>query len=98
MVNDGYEGVMIKDVGVAYECKRNTFWMKYWSITVDLEVIGVEEGTGRNAGCLEYWFAQAWMMGNLSDPWVVALATVIEMIIGLIVILSLVALVKSCVI
>ena len=49
MVNNGYEGVMIKDVGAPYECKRNTFWMKYKpTLTVDLEVIGLEEGTGRN--------------------------------------------------
>jgi len=53
MVNVGYEGVMIKDVGAPYECKRNTFWMKYKpTLTVDLEVIGLEEGTGRNEGRL----------------------------------------------
>ena len=53
MVNDGFEGVMIKDVDAPYECKRNTFWMKYKpTITVDLEVVGVEEGTGRNKGRL----------------------------------------------
>lgn len=53
MVNAGYEGVMIKDIGAPYECKRNTFWLKYKpTITVDLEVIGVEEGTGRNVGRL----------------------------------------------
>jgi DNA ligase-1 len=44
---------MIKDVDAPYECKRNTFWMKWKpTITVDLEVIGVEEGTGRNQGRL----------------------------------------------
>jgi DNA ligase-1 len=53
MVNDGFEGVMIKDVGAPYECKRNTFWLKYKpTITVDLEVVGVEEGTGKNVGKL----------------------------------------------
>lgn len=53
MVNDGFEGVMIKDVNAPYECKRNTFWMKYKPvITVDLTVVGVEEGTGRNEGRL----------------------------------------------
>lgn len=53
MVNDGFEGVMIKDVNAPYECKRNTFWLKYKpTITVDLEVVGVEEGTGRNKGRL----------------------------------------------
>jgi len=52
-VNAGFEGIMIKNMGAPYECKRNTFWMKWKpTITVDLEVIGVEEGTGRNAGRL----------------------------------------------
>jgi DNA ligase-1 len=52
-VNLGFEGIMIKDVDAPYECKRNTFWMKWKpTITVDLEVIGVEEGTGRNMGRL----------------------------------------------
>ncbi len=49
----GFEGIMIKDVDAPYECKRNTFWMKWKpTLTVDLEVIGVEEGTGRNRGRL----------------------------------------------
>jgi DNA ligase-1 len=49
MVEAGYEGVMIKDMDAPYLCKRSTFWMKYKPvITVDLEVIGIEEGTGRN--------------------------------------------------
>lgn len=49
MVEAGYEGVMIKDLEAPYVCKRSTFWMKYKpTITVDLEVIGLEEGTGRN--------------------------------------------------
>jgi len=53
MVNDGFEGVMIKNIDAPYECKRNTSWMKYKpTITVDLQVIGVEEGTGRNVGRL----------------------------------------------
>jgi len=52
-VNAGFEGIMIKDVNAPYECKRNTFWMKWKpTITVDLEVVGVEEGTGRNIGRL----------------------------------------------
>ena len=53
MVEAGYEGVMIKDLEAPYICKRSTFWMKYKpTITVDLEVIGLEEGTGRNQGRL----------------------------------------------
>ena len=52
-VNSGFEGIMIKNVDAPYECKRNTFWMKWKpTITVDLEVVGVEEGTGRNLGRL----------------------------------------------
>ena len=49
MVNAGFEGIMIKDLEAPYECKRNLFWMKWKpTITVDLEVIDIEEGTGRN--------------------------------------------------
>lgn len=49
MVERGFEGIMIKDMEAPYECKRNTFWMKWKPvITVDLPVIGLEEGTGRN--------------------------------------------------
>jgi DNA ligase 1 len=52
-VNAGFEGIMIKDTGASYECKRNTSWMKWKPvITVDLTVVGLEEGTGRNIGRL----------------------------------------------
>jgi DNA ligase-1 len=44
-VNAGFEGIMIKDTNAPYECKRNTFWMKWKpTITVDLTVVGLEEG------------------------------------------------------
>jgi DNA ligase-1 len=50
-VNAGFEGIMIKEMEAPYICKRSTDWMKWKpTITVDLEVIGVEEGTGRNLG------------------------------------------------
>ena len=53
MVNAGFEGIMIKDINSPYECKRNTFWMKWKPThTYDLKVIGLEEGTGRNKGRL----------------------------------------------
>lgn len=53
MVNAGFEGAMIKDLNAPYVCKRSTFWMKYKpTITVDLQIVGVEEGTGRNLGRL----------------------------------------------
>ena len=49
----GFEGIMIKDLEAPYECKRSTFWMKWKPvITVDLTVVGFEEGTGRNEGRL----------------------------------------------
>jgi DNA ligase 1 len=52
-VADGFEGIMIKDVGAPYECKRTTFWLKWKPvITVDLNIVGFEEGTGRNEGRL----------------------------------------------
>jgi DNA ligase-1 len=52
-VNAGFEGIMIKNVDAPYVCKRSTDWMKWKpTITVDLEVVGVEEGTGRNEGRL----------------------------------------------
>ena len=52
-VKAGYEGVMIKSLDAPYECKRNTFWLKWKPvITVDLEVVAIEEGTGKNAGRL----------------------------------------------
>jgi DNA ligase-1 len=52
-VANGFEGIMIKDLGAPYECKRSSFWMKWKpTITVDLTIVGFEEGTGRNAGRL----------------------------------------------
>jgi DNA ligase-1 len=49
LVEAGLEGVMIKDPDAVYECKRSTNWMKSkpW-IELSLEVVGYEEGTGRN--------------------------------------------------
>jgi DNA ligase-1 len=52
-VEQGYEGIMIKDLDAPYECRRSSFWMKWKpTITVDLNIVGVEEGTGRNQGRL----------------------------------------------
>jgi DNA ligase 1 len=48
-----YEGVMIKDVNAPYECKRSHSWLKAKPfIEVTLEIVGYEEGTGKNAGRL----------------------------------------------
>ena len=50
-VDSGFEGIMIKKVDAPYECKRNTFWMKFKPVyDYDLTVIGIEEGTGKNQG------------------------------------------------
>ena len=52
-VANGFEGIMIKNVEAPYECKRSSFWMKWKPVmSVDLTVIGMEEGTGRNEGRL----------------------------------------------
>tara|TARA_B110000977_G_scaffold195000_1_gene272660 strand:+ start:405 stop:1712 length:1308 start_codon:yes stop_codon:yes gene_type:complete len=52
-VDGGYEGVMIKDIDAPYECKRTHAWLKAKPfIEVTLEVVDVEEGTGRNQGRL----------------------------------------------
>lgn len=52
-VNMGYEGIMLKDVDAPYLCKRRTNWMKWKPvIEVDLKIVDVEEGTGKNKGRL----------------------------------------------
>ena len=52
-VAQGYEGIMIKDLAAPYECRRSSFWMKWKPvITVDLDVVDMEEGTGKNLGRL----------------------------------------------
>ena len=49
----GYEGIMIKDPNAGYECKRSVAWLKLKPfIEVSLEVVDVEEGTGKNVGRL----------------------------------------------
>jgi len=52
-IDGGYEGIMIKEVSAPYECKRSVAWLKLKPfIEVSLEVIDVEEGTGKNVGRL----------------------------------------------
>ena len=52
-VTGGYEGIMIKDPDAVYQTKRTVAWLKQKPfIEVSLTVIGVEEGTGKNAGRL----------------------------------------------
>lgn len=52
-IDGGYEGIMLKDLDAVYHCKRSTHWLKLKPvITVDLKVIGREEGEGKAAGKL----------------------------------------------
>jgi DNA ligase-1 len=52
-IEGGYEGIMLKDPDAGYECKRSVVWLKLKPfIEVSLEVIDVEEGTGKNEGRL----------------------------------------------
>lgn len=47
------EGVMVKDADAPYNCKRTDAWLKIKpNITVDLTVVDIELGTGRNEGRL----------------------------------------------
>lgn len=49
----GYEGLLIKDPKAVYECKRSVAWLKLKPvISVDLTVVSLEEGTGKNTGVL----------------------------------------------
>ena len=52
-IEGGYEGIMLKDADAGYKCKRSVAWLKLKPfIEVSLEVIDVEEGTGKNIGRL----------------------------------------------
>jgi DNA ligase-1 len=52
-IDDGYEGIMIKDVDAPYVCKRHVAWLKQKPfIEVSLTITAVEEGTGKNEGRL----------------------------------------------
>lgn len=52
-IQNKFEGLMIKDPNAPYECKRTTSWLKLKPfIEVSLQVIAIEEGTGKNIGKL----------------------------------------------
>jgi len=52
-IEAGYEGIMIKDINAPYECRRTVSWLKMKPfIEVSLNVVAVEEGTGKNEGRL----------------------------------------------
>jgi|GEM_PF-460013 len=52
-VTAGLEGIMIKNIAAPYESKRSSAWLKWKPvISLDLNIVGFEEGTGRNQGRL----------------------------------------------
>ena len=52
-LEEGYEGLMIKPTHEGYKCKRSHAWLKIKPfIEVTLEVVALEEGTGKNEGLL----------------------------------------------
>lgn len=53
MIDQGFEGIMVKDPEAKYECKRTTNWLKMKPfLECSLTVTAYEEGTGRNQGRL----------------------------------------------
>lgn len=52
-IDNGLEGIMIKDPDAVYKCKRTDSWLKLKPvITVDLTIVSLNEGTGKNEGML----------------------------------------------
>lgn len=52
-IDQGFEGIMVKNPAAPYECKRTVAWLKLKPvITVDLTVVALEVGTGKNVGKL----------------------------------------------
>jgi DNA ligase-1 len=52
-IDKGYEGLMIKPFDEVYTCKRSTAWLKMKPfIEVTLEIVALEEGTGKYEGML----------------------------------------------
>lgn len=52
-IEEGYEGIVIKDPNGLYECKQTHSWLKKKPvISVDLTIVALEEGTGKNKGKL----------------------------------------------
>jgi DNA ligase-1 len=52
-LEQGYEGVVLKETLASYPFKRSKNWLKYKPFySVDLPIVGYEEGIGRNKGRL----------------------------------------------
>lgn len=52
-IEDGYEGLVLKNINSKYEFKRNKDWLKVIKrYTIDLPIVNVEEGEGKLQGTL----------------------------------------------
>ena len=50
-IDQGFEGIMIKDPDAKYQCKRSVSWLKQKPfIEVSLTIVDIEPGTGKNEG------------------------------------------------
>lgn len=48
VLDQGFEGIMIKDLSKPYVCKRGKHWLKLKPVdTFDIEIVDVQEGEGR---------------------------------------------------
>lgn len=70
----GYEGAVAKDLGSVYEFKRSENWLKLkFEESHDLEIIGYQEGSGKNKGRLGAFICKGFkgetinVGGGLSD-------------------------------
>ena len=64
-IDGGYEGIMIKDPGAPYECKRVASWLKLKPyIEVSLTAVAVEEGTGKHLGRMGAVLFEGYDMGR----------------------------------
>lgn len=61
IVEQGFEGILVKDPDAVYVAKRDTAWLKIKPfLTVDLAVVALEEGTGKNLGKLGALVCEGW--------------------------------------
>nr|QMP82914.1 MAG: DNA ligase [Caudoviricetes sp.] len=67
-VENGLEGIMIKDPDAPYECKRTSSWLKLKpQCTIDLTVLDLEEGNDKYTGKLGAMICQGEEEGKVVD-------------------------------
>lgn len=67
-VENGLEGIMIKDPDAPYECKRTSSWLKLKpQCTIDLTVLDLEEGNDKYTGKLGAMICQGEEDGKFVD-------------------------------